>query len=36
MNTYLSKNQNKITFNFFIYILSLKKMSVTLEKRIDL
>jgi len=35
MNTYLSKNQNKITFNFFFY-LEFKKMSVTLEKRIDL
>jgi len=24
MNTYLNKNQNKITLNFFIYIWSLK------------
>ncbi|SVB27976.1 uncharacterized protein METZ01_LOCUS180830 [marine metagenome] len=36
MNTYLNKNQNKITFNFFFFILSLNKMSVTLEKRIYL
>jgi len=36
MNTYLNKNQNKITLNFFIYIWSLIKMSVTLKKKIDL
>jgi len=35
MNTYLSKNQNTINLIFF-FILSLKKMSVTLEKRIYL
>jgi len=35
MNTYLSKNQNTINLIFF-FILSLKKMSVTFEKRIYL